>query len=255
MPKIHEAADVGYAVGARIYVSGRPGYPPDVVGWLRDDLALGPGRIVVDLGAGTGKFLPRLQETGADVIALEPVPAMRAQLVAACPGVRAIEGTAEAIPLPAESVDAIVCAQAFHWFANHRALAEMHRVLKPGGMLGLIWNVRDESVDWVAQLSAITDRRAGDAPRYRSGEWRRQFPAKGFAAAGEAHFRNAHVGSVEDVVIGRTLSVSFNAALPPAEQAELVADVRALIARTPALLTPVVAFPYETAAYAFRRTG
>ena len=179
MPQVHSTAKAGYTARAGVYVSGRPGYPPEVDDWLRHMLELAPGRTVLDLGAGTGKFLPHLLETGAGVIAVEPVDAMRAELSAAYPSVRALEGSAEAIPLPAESVDAIVCAQAFHWFASAATLAEMRRVLKPGGMLGLIWNVRDESVGWVARLSAITDPHSGDAPRYRTGEWRRQFPADG----------------------------------------------------------------------------
>ena len=253
MPQVHSTAKAGYTARAGVYVSGRPGYPPEVDDWLRHILELAPGRTVLDLGAGTGKFLPHLLETGAGVIAVEPVDAMRAELSAAYPSVRALEGSAEAIPLPAESVDAIVCAQAFHWFASAAALAEMRRVLKPGGMLGLIWNVRDESVGWVARLSAITDPHSGDAPRYRTGEWRRQFPAEGFSAAGEAHFRNAHVGTAEDVVIGRTLSVSFIAALPSHAQAKVEREVRQLIADAPELSAPELAFPYETAAFAFRR--
>lgn len=253
MPEIHSAAKAGYTARADLYVSGRPGYPPEVDGWLRETLGLGPGRTVLDLGAGTGKFLPYLLQTGAEVVAVEPVAAMRAELAAAFPNVRALDGSAEAIPLPTESVDAIVCAQAFHWFANTAALAEMHRVLKPAAILGLIWNVRDESVAWVERLSAITDPHSGDAPRYRTGEWRRQFPAEGFSAGSEAHFRNAHVGTAEDVVIGRTLSVSFIAALPQTEQAKVEREVREFIAGTPELSAPEVAFPYETAAFTFRR--
>ncbi len=255
VPKIHSAADKGYAARADSYVSGRPGYPPEVAGWLRETLELKPGGRVLDLGAGTGKFLPYLLETGAEIIAVEPVAAMRDRLSEAYPAVAVLEGAAEAIPLPPESVDAIVCAQAFHWFANSQALAEIHRVLKPGGMLGLIWNVRDERIGWVSRLSAITDRHSGGAPRYRSGEWRALFPADGFRFSGEAHFHNSHVGPAEDVVLARTLSVSFIAALPATAQAEVAHEVRQLIAATPELAGPEVSFPYETAAYAWRRTG
>jgi SAM-dependent methyltransferase len=151
-------------------------------------------------------------------------------------------------------MDAVVCAQAFHWFATSAALEEMRRVLVPGGMLGLIWNGRDERVAWVAALSDITDRWEGDAPRYRTGEWRRVFPAPGFQFVGERHARNAHVGPPEQVVLGRTLSVSFIAALPPEQQQEVERQVRALIARTPELAgRPEVAFPYETSMFAYRK--
>lgn len=254
MADIHAAANEGYAARSDTYVSGRPGYPPEVAGWLRDVLGVRPGIRVLDLGAGTGKFLPWLLQAGPDVIAVEPVAEMRARLAEAYPEVQALGGTAEQIPLPDESIDVVVCAQAFHWFATAQALAEIRRVLKPGGRLGLIWNVRDERVKWVAQLSAITDPHQGDAPRYRSGAWRRPFPADGFTFIGEAHFRNSHVGSAEDVIVGRTLSVSFIAALPPESQDAVVREVRGLIAVTPELSGPDVAFPYETAAYAWTRS-
>ena len=146
MAGIHPAAAAGYRAKAEAYIRGRPDYPAAVQEWLRDDLALSAGKTVLDLGSGTGKFLPHLCATGAAVIAVEPVAAMRAQLMERHPSIDARPGTAEQIPLGDGAVDAIVCAQAFHWFANPAALAEIHRVLKPGGRLGLIWNVRDESV-------------------------------------------------------------------------------------------------------------
>jgi ubiquinone/menaquinone biosynthesis C-methylase UbiE len=136
---IDPVAATGFAAGAATYVVGRPEYPAEVEDWLRQDLRLGPGRAVVDLGAGTGKFVARLRATGATLFAVEPVPAMRRALVAANADVVAKPGTAERIPLPDASMDAIVCAQSFHWFANRAALVEMRRVLKIGGALGLIW--------------------------------------------------------------------------------------------------------------------
>jgi SAM-dependent methyltransferase len=184
------------------------------------------------------------------VIAVEPVPAMRAQLIERNPGIEAKPGTAEQIPLPDGAVDAIVCAQAFHWFANSAALAEIHRVLKLGGALGLIWNVRDESVAWVAALTRIMAPYEAGVPRYHSQEWRRLFPAEGFGPLRERHFANAHTGPAEQVILERIRSVSFIAALPPAGQADVASRLRALIAATPALAGEVVvAFPYDTAAF------
>ncbi len=247
MPAIHRAAADGYTAKAGTYVAGRPDYPPEVVAWLRSDLGLGPGKVALDLGAGTGKFQPCLRATGARLIAVEPVPAMLAQLVARNADVEAHAGTAERIPLLDGSVDAVVCAQSFHWFANGGALAEIRRVLKAGGALGLIWNVRDESVPWVAALSAITTAYEGDAPRYYTGAWRRLFPADGFGPLHEQHFPNRHVGAPEKVILDRTLSVSFIAALPADEQERVAAKVRALIAASPALAgLDEVSFPYET---------
>jgi len=218
MAEIHQAAAEGYTAKAEAYIRGRPEYPAEVQDWLRDDLALKAGKTVLDLGAGTGKFLPHLSATGALVIAVEPVPAMRAQLIERNPGIEAKPGTAEQIPLPDGAVDAIVCAQAFHWFANSAALAEIHRVLKLGGALGLIWNVRDESVAWVAALTRIMAPYEAGTPRYHTKEWRRLFPAEGFGPLRERHFPYAHTGPAEQVILDRILSVSFIAALPPAGQ-------------------------------------
>ncbi|WP_312688887.1 class I SAM-dependent methyltransferase [Brevundimonas nasdae] len=251
---VHDSATKGYAVGAETYVRGRPGYPPEASEWLRDVVGLAPGRRVLDVGSGTGKFLPLLRASGADLIALEPVAAMRRQLSQANPDVEVLAGSADSIPLPDASVDAVVCAQAFHWFATKEALAEMRRVLKPGGVLGLIWNVRDETVPWVAALSDVTDALNADTPRYRTGEWRRVFPTEGLRELGERHAVNSHVGPADQVVVARTLSVSFIAALPQDQQQKAEQQVRDLIACTPELQTPEVAFPYRTVMIALAKT-
>ena len=256
MPDIHHAAAMGYGAKSDTYVSGRPDYPAALGAWLRTALQLGPGKTVVDLGAGTGKFLGTLRPTGARIVAVEPVAAMLAQLTRDNPDVDAHLGTAEAIPLSDSCVDAVICAQAFHWFATPRTLAEIHRVLKPGGVLGLVWNVRDESVGWVAGLTKIIDPHGGDVPRYASRQWQKQFPAVGFAPLAEAHFPHGHTGSAEDVIVKRALSVSFIAALPEAEHRRVAGEVRALVAATPELAgKPQVTFPYVTAAFSCQRLG
>ena len=250
MTPLHQAAATGFDFGAATYVAGRPEYPEDALSWLVDDLGVGPGRSVVDLGAGTGKFLKMLARTGASLIAVEPVAGMRDQLVRAFPGVDVLEGRAEALPLADESVDALVCAQAFHWFATGEALAEIARVLKPGGRFGLIWNVRDESVGWVAELTRLITPYEGDAPRYGSGLWRKVFPALGFSPLREKVFPHAHVGAPERVIVDRVLSTSFIAALPDDERAEMQQAIRNIIAATPELTgRESVAYPYETHAF------
>lgn len=253
---IHNSAAKGFAAAAATYVKGRPDYPPETVSWLCQDLKLAPGKTVLEVGAGTGKFIPVLRQSRARLLALEPVEAMRQQLAQGYNDVEALAGTAAAIPLPDESVDAVVCAQAFHWFATRAALEEFRRVLAPGGMLGLIWNVRDETVPWVAALSEITDPLEGGTPRYRSGAWRQVFPAEGFNFVGERRVAHAHIGPAEDVIIRRTLSVSFIAAQPEAVRREVEANVRALIDRTPALAGhKEIAFPYETRMFTYHKNG
>jgi SAM-dependent methyltransferase len=253
---VHRAAAEGFAAGAGIYVRGRPDYPPEAGTWLREVLGLGPASVVLDAGAGTGKFLPLLRETGARVLALEPVAEMRARIELEQSDVMVLAGTADAIPLPGAAVDAVTCAQAFHWFATAETLAEFRRVLRPGGVLGLVWNVRDERVPWVAELFRITAQAEGDTPRYGSGAWRRPFPAAGFAAIDERSAPNVHLGPADHVIINRTLSTSFVAALPAEKQAAMVEEIRALIAATPELTgASDVSFPYITRMYAFRRTA
>lgn len=252
--RVHPAAESGFARGAGVYAASRPSYPAAIADWLRDAVGVGPGARVVEVGAGTGKFTAFLAATGAEVIATDPVPEMLAELRAALPGVPTRIATADALPFADASADAIVCATAFHWFATPRVLAGFRRVLRPGGALGLVWNVRDTGVPWVAELSAITDRHQGDALRETSAAWRACFPAPGFSPLAEIVLRHAHRGPAEEVVVGRTLSTSFIAALPDAERAAVAAEIRALIARTPALAgAETVAFPYVTHAYACRR--
>jgi len=180
---------------------------------------------------------------------------MREQLARALPTVKTCDGTAHRMPLPDRSVDAVVCAQAFHWFANSDSLQEIRRVLKPGGQLGLIWNVRDARCDWVARLTDIMARHEGDAPRYDHGEWRKVFPAPGFGPLQERAFQHDHVGFPEQVIVDRVASVSFIAALDSRTRAQVLDEVRELILATPTLAgRDRVSFPYVTQAYWCQRS-
>ena len=251
---IHQAAQQGFSQQSSTYQRGRPEYPAELLGWLDHDLGARAGADVVDLGAGTGKFTTLLARLGAGVTAIEPVDAMRERLIEAVPGVRALPGSAESMPLDDASVDAVACAQAFHWFANEAALAEIHRVLRPGGRLGLIWNVRNERVDWVAAITGIITPYEGDAPRHYTGRWRQPFETQNlFTPLQRTSFSHSHVGSFDQVVIDRFMSVSFIAALPEQNKREVETRIRALQDVYPALQSETIAFPYQTVAWLSER--
>ena len=254
MTGVHTSAQQGFSTQAVTYAQGRPDYPRQLTGWLADALQISAQSTVIDLGAGTGKFTRLLSSLAPTLIAVEPVAAMGAQLAKLLPDVRLVDGTAESIPLATASADALVCAQAFHWFSTRAALTEIHRVLKPEGRLGLVWNVRDESVDWVAAITEIITPYEGDTPRFHTGRWREAFTGEFFSDPEMICFPYSHVGSPQEVIMDRFLSVSFIAALPAAQKARVTEQLRTLIDTHPALKgRDTVAFPYQTQTYRCNR--
>lgn len=253
--RIHDAAARGYQSAVEHYERGRPSYPDDALSFLVKELAIGPDSTVVDLGAGTGKFTDLLVFTGAEIVAVEPVPAMREALARNCPTVTVLDGTAEAIPVDDASADALVVAQAFHWFDGERALPEIHRVLREGARLGLIWNIRDEASDWSERLTAIFDRLCGpDAPRYKSGRWRSVFESTDLF--GPLHRWVAyHVHEVtREGFIDRVKSVSYVASASPDERARVLAEVTELLDTDPELRgKDELVMPYRTDVYICER--
>src|SRR3954467_15160899 len=169
---VHETARRGFASAADVYEESRPGYPPDAIGWLLEELELGPRRTVVDLAAGTGKLTRLLTPTGAAVIAIEPVDEMRAALAQTASDADARGGTAERAGLVGASADAVTVAQAFHWFDGPAALAEIHRILRPAGRLALVWNIRDLDDPVQDAVDKLFRPHRGDTPSHRSGAWR-----------------------------------------------------------------------------------
>jgi ubiquinone/menaquinone biosynthesis C-methylase UbiE len=250
MIEVSSLARQGFGNAAHVYARGRPEYPAEIVGWLRQSIALAQGKTAIDLGAGTGKFTKLLLQTGASVVAVEPVDAMRTELAKTLPDVQAIAGSAQAMNLQDASCDAVLCAQAFHWFATDAALAEIHRVLRPGGKLGLVWNIRDESVDWIAAITDIITPYEGEAPRYYKDEWRRPFTGRLFSELSEIRFAYQHIGTPQHVIVDRFLSVSFIAALPDHERSQVAQQLCSLIASHPGIKgRATIAFPYMTHAY------
>ncbi len=251
---MHELAVAGFGAMGDLYERARPGYPEEAVAILVRELGIAPGTVVVDVGAGTGKLTRSLTPTGATVIAVEPLADMRERLTLTAPRAVPFDGTAESMPLRSGSAGAIVCAQAFHWFDGARALAEFHRVLRPAGGVGLIWNVRDTRVAWVARLEEIIRSVEPDRPDHQTGRWRAVWDATElFAPLERRTVANAQVLSLEGV-IQRVASVSNVAVLPPPARDRVFARVSALLATHPETRErDQVELPYRTEIYLSQR--
>jgi SAM-dependent methyltransferase len=254
---INAAAAVGFERGADVYERARPSYPDAAVELIVRECGLGPGSTVCDLAAGTGKFTRLLIPSGAELIAVEPVAAMRTQLATAVPGVEVLDGTAEAIPLGDGSMDAVTAAQAFHWFDTDRALPEIRRVLRPGGWFVLVWNVRDETVDWVREFTELVVARGGGRPytpyhQIGSGEAMTADHVDVVRASGlfgeieTAMFPNPQEVTLDDVV-ARAASTSFVSALDDGPREQLLDEVRTLVGSHPQVAgQDRFVFPHET---------
>jgi SAM-dependent methyltransferase len=238
---IHPTAATGFDRGAADYERARPGYPHQVGDVLVRELDLGPGSRVCDLAAGTGKFTRLLVGRGLDVVAVEPVPGMRAQLAEVVPDIRVLDGTAESIPLAGASVDAVTVAQAFHWFRFDEALAEIARVLRPGRGLALVWNRRDESVDWVRRMSEVIDWRGRTVSAYETTDWAAVLAGGGFVGIGHHEVRWDQP-ITRELLAARVRSISYIGEMDDAGQADHVARVLDLVADQP----DEFALPYTT---------
>lgn len=234
-PRIHEAAAGGFGRVAETYERSRPDYPAEAVDRLIQELEITGDCSVLDLGAGTGKLTRMLVPSGARITAVEPIASMRETLGDAVPGVDVVAGTAEAIPAAGGTFDAVVCAQAFHWFDGELALSEIHRVLRPHGRLALLWNLRDESEDWVRRMTGIIDRHLGDTPSERSERWRRAFSATDLF--GTLHqLRFPYRQELDEAgLVERVASVSYIAVLPEGERSGVLDEVRELARSHPDL--------------------
>ncbi len=225
------------------YERWRPEYPEEALRWVAETLDLAAGARVLDVGAGTGKLTRGLAALGFATVAVEPGAAMLDQLRRAVPAAEAHEAPAEAIPLPDASVDAAFTGQAYHWFDRERALAELHRVLRPGGGLALLWNWWDERDPLQRELGELTGA-AGHEPYVEE-----ELPAAPrFAEVGRTVVESV-LESSPDELVGHLGTASSYLVAEPAERDEALRAVRELASR----YGERFAFPRLTYVFAFRR--
>ncbi|MEU6248013.1 class I SAM-dependent methyltransferase [Glycomyces sp. NPDC047010] len=249
------ALSFGAVAGA--YARHRPDYAPTAVRWA---LAPAPGPRVLDLGAGTGKLTAVLHDLEVEVVAVEPDPVMLAELRGSLPGVRALRGSAESIPLPDASVDAVLSGNAMHWFDMAAAGPEIARVLAPNGVLAGLWNVVDDEVAWVAGLAAV----AGPAvigPRDTPAGWRiatadllRPVPDRAdlFAPPERAEFAHGQRRTAESLTA--TLATRAGVlVMPERERAAVLGRIRSHLAGGPETASGEFTLPMRTAVLRARR--
>lgn len=245
-----QALSFGQAAGR--YDRIRPTYPPEALRWALDGVS--DDSTVVDLGAGTGLLTRVLLGLGYDVVPVEPDAGMRAQLDAATPGTTAREGSAEALPVADGSLDAVVCGQAYHWFDRDKAHPELARAIRSGGVFAPIWNIRDESVPWVRQLSVITRQRADGTLNPASGK---SILSTGFGPefgpVEREEFRHATTHTA-DSLVELVRSRSYYLTASPQDQAGIERAVHDLAEQHPDLAgKETFELPYVTVAYRARR--
>ncbi|MGA8682140.1 MAG: methyltransferase domain-containing protein [Acidimicrobiales bacterium] len=237
----------GFSKVAPQYERGRPDYPAEAADWIAAAAGLGPGRVVVDLAAGTGKLTRQLVRSGGRVIAVEPLPEMLSELISVLPQVEVVIGTAEATGLPDAVADVVAVGQAFHWFSTPAALSEIARLLVPNGHLALVWNRRDPTQELQADLDRIMARFRHATPSYESGAWTEVMDRTTlFEKVAERRF--GFVQALDaDGLSDRVASTSFIANLAPEEHAAVLQQVRELVPGDS------VELAYECTVYLFRK--
>ena len=230
-----EAPADAFGNSAREYELGRPRWPEELIDHVAGELELGSDATVLDLGAGTGKLTRDLVPRFGRVIAVEPDDAMRAVLEEGVPEAESLAGSAEAIPLPDASVDAVFTAEAFHWYASDESVGEIVRVLRPRGGLVILWNLdfgdpdppMGEEVDRVIDVAFAK----GGAPgigKVLSGFWREPIAKGPFEPLQESEVERT-VTRTRDQWLANMLSVSSIAVLSHADREEFAARLRELV--------------------------
>jgi len=238
-------------VAAEHYDAHRPGYPPEAVAFIREADGVGENSTVVNLGAGSG-LMTRLLSPVGRLIAVEPLPEMRQVFRVQVPQAEVLAGSAEAIPLPSVVVDAVVVAQAFHWFANRKALSEIARVLKTEGTLLLVWNVKDPQDPLMRAIDDILAPHRLGSPGHDSTPWRGVLEAEDspFVMASHKTFSFKELKAV-DGLKDRVLSASYIALLDEPRREAVLGEIENLV-HPPGDDRPVI-MKYLTEVYVARR--
>lgn len=235
------AQSLSFGGAVEEYERARPTYPAEAADWAVPAGA----KTVVDVGAGTGKFTRSLVAKGLEVFAVEPDNIMRGSLAKSLPGVTALAGSAEHLPLADQSVDLVTVAQAWHWMDHEAAKTEFARVLRPGGSLALIYNIRDERVDWVRKLGEIMMR--SEAERMLENELTIGAP---FGQTELAQFDWVTMTDL-DALIGLVKSRSYVITATPSERERYFDGIRNLVATDPELMMRD-SFPLPYSTFVFR---
>lgn len=245
-----------FGAAATAYAEHRPDYARAALRWA---LEPAPGARVLDLGAGTGKLTATLAEVSGDVTAVEPDQAMLAELRRTLPDVRALSGSAEAIPLPDASVDAVVAGNAMHWFDMAVAGPEIARVLSPGGVLAGLWNVVDDRIDWVAGLAAVSGS-AAIGPRDTPASWRAATAGMHLPKTGEARFGAPEQAEfphgqrrTADSLVATLATRAGMLVMPEQERTETLDRIRAYLASRPETADGEFTLPMLTCVLRVRR--
>jgi ubiquinone/menaquinone biosynthesis C-methylase UbiE len=240
-PAAFERSRLSFGSVADVYDATRPTYPPEAARWMLGEAPLR----VADIGAGTGIFSRVLADLGHEVVAVESDDEMRSKLAETSPGITVLAGSAEQIPLPDASLDAVTAAQAFHWFDREAAAEEIARVLRPGGLVAAIWNMEDESVDWVAEWWNAVSPGQG---RRRRGSGLRMTLGPRFSHPERARFQH-RVERDAETLLGYIRSRSHYVVANAEEQRRMDDVTREIAGRLPARFE----MPYEALATRARK--